>query len=217
MVRWRLWRHFSDFDSNLVLWFFLGCIPWKFHGFLTSLLQCTQQPIIFWWYLLLLLWSSLEKRGIFLRSKVFMTCAWNPVFVFPHHAYNLECAIKTSWREERKKNRVHLEISQSRHLFTFSIYGHSSQALMPNEFLPTLFSNCSLTFCFGFFAYIMRDLRCKYSSSNSSCQVSTLPSSFKPFKRSFGVTNCLECREVTPLCGKTIFEVCLKSSHHFSS
>ena len=89
--------------------------------------------------------------------------------------------------------------------------------MLPNEFLPTLFSNCSLTFCFGFFAYIMRDLRCKYSSSNSSCQVSTLPSSFKPFKRSFGVTNCLECREVTPLCGKTIFEVCLKSSHHFSS
>lgn len=182
---------------------------------LTSLLQCTT---IFWWYLLLLLWSSLEKRHFSQVKSFYDMRMESGLCVPPSCLQSWMChKDKLKGREERKKNRVHLEISQSRHLFTFSIYGHSSQALMPNEFLPTLFSNCSLTFCFGFFAYIMRDLRCKYSSSNSSCQVSTLPSSFKPFKRSFGVTNCLECREVTPLCGKTIFEVCLKSSHHFSS
>ena len=168
MVRWRLWRHFSDFDSNLVLWFFLGCIPWKFHGFLTSLLQCTQQPTIFWWYLLLLLWSSLEKRH-FSQVKSFYDMRMESGLCVPPSCLQSWMCHKDKLKGRKKKNRVHLEISQSRHLFTFSIYGHSSQALMPNEFLPTLFSNCSLTFCFGFFAYIMRDLRCKYSSSNSSC------------------------------------------------
>ena len=100
-----------------------GEIPISLKG--TLLIFLLHNPQSFWWYLA----CCCDHLSIFLRSKVFMTCAWNPVFVFPSHKRQVEV--------KSKKNRVHLQISQSRHLFTFSIYGHR-------------YWKCLMSFCLHF-------------------------------------------------------------------